>query len=143
MKRAVCLLLLKDLVHCKEVLIVERVNDNGIGLPGGKVENDETSLDAIIREVKEETNLTLEERHLMLVYTTIVNGYYCKTYYVKPEYIISGEIDLKEIKQMEKHIIPKFVKFNNTEFVMPSVYMSYNRGLLINSDEIIKNYKEG
>ena len=44
---------------------------------------------------------------------------------------------------MEKHIIPKFVKFNNNEFVMPSVYMAYNRGLLVNSDEIIKNYKEG
>ena len=54
-----------------------------------------------------------------------------------------SNIDLKEIKQMEKHIIPKFVKFNNTEFVMPSVYMAYNRGLLVNSDEIIKNYKEG
>ena len=64
MKRAVCLLLLKDLVHCKEVLIVERVNDNGIGLPGGKVENDETSLAAIIREVKEETNLEIGELKL-------------------------------------------------------------------------------
>ena len=88
MKRAVCLLLLKDLVHCKEVLIVERVNDNGIGLPGGKVENDETSLDAIIREVKEETNLDITEDNLELI--GIISGNSRRNEYPNGDVVINN-----------------------------------------------------
>lgn len=140
MKKAVCLLLLKNSFDNKEVLVVERLKDKGLGLPGGKVENGETNIEAIIREAKEEVNLELKEEHLLLVYASLVNGYYCETYFVKPEYLHPKEINIEDIKQNEEHIVPKFVKFNNTDFVIPSIFMPYNRGLLINSDEIIESY---
>ena len=136
MKRAVCLLLLKDLVHCKEVLIVERVNDNGIGLPGGKVENDETSLDAIIREVKEETNLDVEEKDLELI--DIVSGKTRKNSYPNGDVVINntalycirhytGELKIdeesKKMKFFDLNNLPK----NQNDPDLIEAYKKYKR----------------
>ena len=64
MKKAVCLLVLKEVpsvIETFDILVVERLNENTIGLPGGKVEEGETSIQALIREVNEETNLDIKE----------------------------------------------------------------------------------
>ena len=42
---------------------------------------------------------------------------------------------------MEEHISPKFTKFNVNNFVTPSRFMEYNRGIIINSEDIIKTLK--
>ena len=55
--------------------------------PGGKIENNETSLDAAIRETKEETNLDVSDLEVLELGLDIpVAAYYTSTY--------SGEVRL-------------------------------------------------
>lgn len=53
-----------------EVLVQNRVKSDWAGLtfPGGHVENDETLLESVIREIKEETGLTILDAKLVGVY---------------------------------------------------------------------------
>jgi 8-oxo-dGTP diphosphatase len=62
------------LINKKKVLLLRRSEkvDSGEGLwcfPGGRVEPDETSLDAAIRELKEEVNLNVKAKNLAYVFT--------------------------------------------------------------------------
>ena len=143
MKKAACLLLLiEDKDACLEtfnILVVERLNESKIGLPGGKVEENEEPIDAVIREIKEETNLDITKDQLVLVYACVCDGFYCETFGVKFKEI--PNINLENLKQMEKHISPKFTKFNVNNFAIPSRFMEYNRGIIINSEDIIKTLK--
>ena len=142
MKKAVCLLVLKEVpsvIETFDILVVERFNDNSIGLPGGKVEKGETSIQALIREIKEETNLDIKEEYLELVYGCIVGDYYCETYGLKFKHL--KDVNFADMRQIEKHISPKFTKFNVNNFAIPSRFMEYNRGIIINSEDIIKTLK--
>ena len=142
MKKAVCLLVLKEVpsvIETFDILVVERFNDNSIGLPGGKVEDDETSIQALIREIKEETNLDIKEEYLELVYGCIVGDYYCETYGLKFKHL--KDVNFIDMKQCEKHINPIFTKFSVNDFAIPSIFMEYNRGILINGEDIIKTLK--
>lgn len=54
-----------------EVLLVRRARDPGkgmFGLPGGFIDRDETAEDALIREVREETQLEIRDIRLTLTY---------------------------------------------------------------------------
>ncbi len=51
------------------VLLQHRTDNNTWGLPAGSVEFEETALQAIFREVKEETNLDVIEAEPMAVYS--------------------------------------------------------------------------
>ncbi len=51
------------------VLLQRRSDNNLWGLPGGSVEIGESIRDAIIREVREETGLTVEVEHLIGIYS--------------------------------------------------------------------------
>ena len=109
---------------------------NGVG---GKIEEGENPLQAMTREIKEETNLDITKDQLVLVYACVCDGFYCETFGVKFKEI--PNINLENLKQMEKHISPKFTKFNVNNFAIPSRFMEYNRGIIINSEDIIKTLK--
>jgi 8-oxo-dGTP pyrophosphatase MutT (NUDIX family) len=44
-----------------EYLFLQRLDDGTWGVPSGKVEENETPFNAVIREFREETGITLEE----------------------------------------------------------------------------------
>ena len=143
MKKAVCLLVLKEVpvvIETYEILVVDRLNENAIGLPGGKVEENETSIQALIREIKEETNLDIKEEYLELVYGCIVGDYYCETYGLKFKHL--QNVNFVDMRQCEKHINPIFTKFSVNDFAVPSTFMEYNRGILINESDIIRSLRK-
>ena len=119
MKKAVCLLVLKEVpavIETFDILVVERFNDNAIGLPGVKVEEGETSIQALIREIKEETNLDIKEEYLELVYGCIVGDYYCETYGLKFKHL--KDVDFDGMRQIEDHLNPIFTKFSVNNFAI-------------------------
>jgi len=77
------------------ILSVSRKNNHlDIGIPGGKMEDcDITIEDCAVRELKEETGITVNPKDLINVYTNICNGTLSYTF-VATAY--SGEIDYNE-----------------------------------------------
>ncbi|MEM0200044.1 MAG: NUDIX hydrolase [Saccharolobus sp.] len=70
-----CLIVSKD----RSVLLVKRKNPPNEGLwaiPGGKVEYGETIINALKREMKEETNLDVSVSKLVAIVEVIVKGYH-------------------------------------------------------------------
>jgi 8-oxo-dGTP diphosphatase len=63
---SVCIIFRKN-KNNTEVLLVKRADNNKWCIPGGHLESKEKSIDAAIREIKEETNLNLNKKNLFLV----------------------------------------------------------------------------
>lgn len=118
MKKAVCLLN----INKEGILVVSRKEDiSKFGMPGGKVEENETELEAIIREVFEETNVSLNEKDLEI----------CFQGYATPEYWTTVFFSSKEnlnTLQKEENIIPFFV--NKEEFLGEKAYFKPFNNLL-------------
>ena len=123
----------------KKILFIHHKKLNKWLFVGGHIEENEDPETAVIREIKEETNLDITKDQLVLVYACVCDGFYCETFGVKFKEI--PNINLENLKQMEKHISPKFTKFNVNNFAIPSRFMEYNRGIIINSEDIIKTLK--
>lgn len=81
MKNAVCVLITdKD----KNILSVSRKdNHNDWGLPGGKLEDNESFLDAAIRETLEETGYSIEIIDVSNYFECTDNDYLVRTYKAK------------------------------------------------------------
>lgn len=65
-------------------------NHSDFGLPGGKVDEGENFIQALVREVKEETGLSVLEYEMVFAGET--HGFYCPTYLVK----VTGEVNTIE-----------------------------------------------
>lgn len=111
-KKAVCALIMRG----DYVLCVSRKDDpTDFGLPGGKVDDGETTLQALTREIKEETGLDVAPQRLLfkqkdgefLVYT-----YHC---------LWSGEV-----KTTEKGVV-KWLKWEN--ITTNGTFKDYNLAL--------------
>jgi len=61
---SVCIIFRKN-KNNTEVLLVKRADNNKWCIPGGHLENKEKSIDAAIREIKEETNLDLNKKKII------------------------------------------------------------------------------
>lgn len=117
MKESVHLVLLND---NGEILSVSRKNNhNDFGLIGGKVdETDNSRFDALIRETKEETGLTIYEKDLTLVFAMHKNGYMGYTYLCK---YWEGNIETNE---------PHIVKWTNFTTILNGSFGDYNIQLM-------------
>ena len=51
------------------------------------------------------------------------------------------DVNFADMRQIEDHINPIFTKFSVNDFAIPSIFMEYNRGILINGEDIIKTLK--
>ena len=62
----------------RRVLLVKQTGGPFVGswlLPGGRIENDESAVHAAVREVREETGLTMTDATHVATYRTIGDGY--------------------------------------------------------------------
>lgn len=102
-KKSVCIILVnEDGLY----LAVSRKHDHSdFGLPGGKVEENETSYDAIIRETKEETGLDIE--NIKIVYVADYQNYeaICYTANHKGKIEYDKSVETGVVKWVTKDIL--------------------------------------
>lgn len=85
-KQAVLLLVVNPL-NGQEVLSVSRKDDHKkLGLPGGKVDEEETLLNALLREIKEELNFELDPSKVEFLFQDWDEDYDTLTY------VYSGDV---------------------------------------------------
>ena len=123
----------------KQLLITKRAkNKSHAGkweVPGGASIVNETTIDTIIREAKEEINIDINKKNISLLNTSLYKKQFVDIY-------ISRNIDLKNIKlQLEEvddyKLVTKkeFLQMNNNKEIVKSVFQRY---LLI--EKKIDNY---
>lgn len=115
-----------------EVLAVSRKdNHEDMGLVGGKVDpEDETALDAIIRETKEETGLTIYKENIIEVFSMHRNGYMGITYLTNE---FSGEITTDE---------PHIVKWYPFDVVINGSFGGWNELVSESLDSMGVEYRK-
>jgi 8-oxo-dGTP pyrophosphatase MutT (NUDIX family) len=70
-----CVFLWFYAVECNKVyLLLQHRADGMFGTAGGKLEKDESLIDAMYREVKEEINVDVKDRYVINPLTTFVSG---------------------------------------------------------------------
>jgi 8-oxo-dGTP pyrophosphatase MutT (NUDIX family) len=117
--------LIPNLLNDGTILMVSRKNDkNSFGLPGGKVEPNESSVDAAIRECYEETGIVIKSENLFLIFVDNVDEHCCATYFCA--------------KYDDSNMTPEpnggLVKWDNFEVLFEGKFADYNKKLF----EIVK-----
>ena len=87
-----------------------------------------------------EFEISKDNGYTELVYGCIVGDYYCETYGLKFKHF--EDVNFDDMRQIEDHINPIFTKFSVNDFAIPSIFMEYNRGILINEADIIRSLRK-
>ena len=106
----------------KELLVVRGwINDGKWQLPGGGIKKNETSLDATIREVEEEVNLTLDADKIRLIGSEkIIDN---KISY-KCDFFLVDEVDSKNAKAGSEIKEFKFIEIDKAENIAKEVILA-------------------
>lgn len=120
MKTAVCLFVHKN---DKVLVVTRKSNQNEYGLIGGKVDDNESFKEALIRETFEETGLIIEEKDLIFLYKGICNNDNNSEHFLTITFYLKEPIQ-KEPIQKETGVIPKWVDIN--DLFEKSPFRDYN-----------------
>lgn len=107
---------------------INKTEANTYGVPAGKVEKDEDIYDAIIREVKEETGISLEKEKLK---------------YYKIKYVRYTDYDfIYHIfhYKLDKEVNVKINELEHQEYLWETPINSLKLDLIEDEDECIKDY---
>lgn len=101
MKSAVCVLIPSNTSPDAYLAVSRRKSTTSWGLPGGKVDQGETNLNAIVRETFEETGLKLDPLMMEPLYSAVCPGKGPDDTYWVTTYIYKGDAPLT------KNIVPE------------------------------------
>lgn len=132
-KHSACILIFNP-DNYEQVLCVSRKgNYSMIGLPGGKIEDKETIINGLVREVKEEIGFDLNTKKLEFVYQNYDTDHLVSTYlYNDPE----GTYKLKEAYINSENSRVSFENLSKLTSPKTSPFSDYNLNLILNLNHL-------
>ena len=139
--RLMNMVMIKDTENNK-VLVLDKVKKygwKGLTFPGGKVEDNESLIDSVIREAKEETNLDIKNPRLVGLITWIVEGRRDMGFIYETEEFSGELIEENREGKLFWTSFEKMKKMDGLSESMDKIFMIYERRV----QEITWFYDEG
>ena len=141
MNKGVFLILYKN----SKILFLQRKDNKYYSFPAGKVENNEDSKNAAIRELYEELGLKTERNHLLLKHKIFFSDRENYTKYIGYFYEVLKYTGIETLKEPHKHIEFSWIDKNNlSKNISPYCIQALNmieQGIL-ESEFIINNTQQ-